>query len=116
MFSFRAPVRPTRARTGSAEVVLFADTFNRYFEPENIEPRVTVLAAAGYRVHVADAADGGSRPLCCGRTFLAVGRVDEARREAERTIAALAPFVDAAFRWSASSRAACSASATRSRR
>ncbi|HXL68820.1 MAG TPA: heterodisulfide reductase-related iron-sulfur binding cluster, partial [Xanthobacteraceae bacterium] len=36
-------------------------------------------------------ADGG-RPLCCGRTFLSVGKVDEARREAERSLAALAPF------------------------
>ena len=34
-----------------------------------------------------------SRPLCCGRTFLSVGEVDEARREAERTLAALAPYV-----------------------
>ena len=41
--------------------------------------------------------DGG-RPLCCGRTFLSVGKVDEARREAERTLAALAPFVAAACR------------------
>jgi Fe-S oxidoreductase len=37
--------------------------------------------------------DGG-RPLCCGRTFLAIGKVDEARREAERVLAALAPFVE----------------------
>ena len=44
-----------------------------------------------------DAGDGG-RPLCCGRTFLSVGKVDEARPEAERTLAALAPFVDAACR------------------
>ena len=34
-----------------------------------------------------------TRPLCCGRTFLSVGMVDEARREAERVLAALAPFV-----------------------
>ena len=33
------------------------------------------------------------RPLCCGRTFLAVGLVEEARREAERCVAALAPLV-----------------------
>ncbi|MDQ2955013.1 MAG: FAD-binding oxidoreductase, partial [Pseudomonadota bacterium] len=30
---------------------------------------------------------------CCGRTFLSVGLVDEARREAKRTLAALAPYV-----------------------
>ncbi|MPZ57821.1 MAG: FAD-binding protein [Rhizobiales bacterium] len=76
------------------EVVLFADTFNRYFERENLDAAVTVLAAAGYRVHLATPIDGSKRPLCCGRTFLSVGKVDEARKEAERTLAALAPFVD----------------------
>jgi Fe-S oxidoreductase len=74
------------------EVVLFADTFNRYFERENIDASLAVLTAAGYRVHFATAADGG-RPLCCGRTFLSVGRVNEAQEEAERTLAALAPYV-----------------------
>jgi Fe-S oxidoreductase len=52
-----------------------------------------VLSRGGYQVHFAKPADGSSRPLCCGRTFLSVGKVDEARREAERTLAALAPFV-----------------------
>ncbi len=42
--------------------------------------REAVLSAAGYRVHL-PAAPGG-RPLCCGRTFLAVGLVEEARHEA----------------------------------
>ena len=105
------------ARRGGAAVVLFADTFNRYFEPENIEAALGVLAAAGYARASADAADGSSRPLCCGRTFLAVGLVEEARREAERCVAALAPFVGARNSASSgSSRAACSASATRFRR
>jgi FAD/FMN-containing dehydrogenase/Fe-S oxidoreductase len=75
------------------DVVLFADTFNRYFERENIDAAVTVLTAAGYQVHFAMPADGG-RPLCCGRTFLSVGKVDEARAEAERTVAALLPYVE----------------------
>jgi FAD/FMN-containing dehydrogenase/Fe-S oxidoreductase len=78
---------------GEREVVLLADTFNRYFERENLDAAVTVLKAAGYTVHVAKPTDGTKRPLCCGRTFLAVGRVDQARREAERVIAAVAPFV-----------------------
>ena len=56
-------------------------------------PRSRCSTAAGYRVHVATPPDGG-RPLCCGRTFLSVGKVDEARREAERTLAALAPYVE----------------------
>jgi Fe-S oxidoreductase len=75
------------------EVVLLADTFNRYFERENLDAAVTVLQAAGYTVHIAKPADGSKRPLCCGRTFLSVGKVDEARREAERVIAAVEPFV-----------------------
>ncbi|OGA32669.1 MAG: lactate dehydrogenase, partial [Betaproteobacteria bacterium RIFCSPLOWO2_12_FULL_64_23] len=66
------------------EVVLLVDTFNNYFEPDNARAALAVLEAAGYRVHLARAADGG-RPLCCGRTFLASGLVDEARAEARRT-------------------------------
>ena len=73
--------------------MLFADTFNRYFERENLDAALAVLTAGGYRVHVAKPVDGSSRPLCCGRTFLSIGKVDEARREAERTLAALEPFV-----------------------
>ena len=63
------------------DVVLFADTFNRYFERENLDAAMSVLVAGGYRVHAALPADGDARPLCCGRTFLSVGLVDEARRE-----------------------------------
>ena len=75
------------------EVVLLVDTFNRYFEPENARAARAVLEAAGYRVATVRAADG-DRPLCCGRTWLASGMVDEARREAERTLTALAPYVE----------------------
>jgi FAD/FMN-containing dehydrogenase/Fe-S oxidoreductase len=78
----------------NGDIVLFVDTFNRYFERENIDAALAVLAAAGYRVTVATPVDG-PRPLCCGRTFLSVGKVDEARREMERTLAALAPFAAA---------------------
>jgi FAD/FMN-containing dehydrogenase/Fe-S oxidoreductase len=72
------------------EVVLFADTFNRYFEPENVRAAIAVLAAGGCQVQIARPNNGG-RPLCCGRTFLAVGNTDAARGEAERTLAALKP-------------------------
>jgi len=78
---------------GTREVLLFADTFNRYFERENLDAAVAVLQAAGYQIHVAKPADGSARPLCCGRTFLSVGLVDEARAEAERVIAAVAAYL-----------------------
>jgi FAD/FMN-containing dehydrogenase/Fe-S oxidoreductase len=90
---FRDPPSPL-GRVDGPEVVLFADTFNRYFERENPEAALSVLIAGGYRVHVARPPDGETRPLCCGRTFLSIGKVDEARREAERTIGVLASFVD----------------------
>jgi FAD/FMN-containing dehydrogenase/Fe-S oxidoreductase len=75
------------------EVVLFADTFNRYFERENLDAALRVLTAGGYHVHAVTPPDGNERPLCCGRTFLSVGQIDEAKREMRRTVAALAPYV-----------------------
>lgn len=75
----------------SAGVVLLADTFNRWFEPENLRAAVRVLAATGVPVHAA--ADDAGRPLCCGRTYLAAGLVDEARAEAKRMVAALLPHI-----------------------
>jgi Fe-S oxidoreductase len=77
--------RDTGAPQG--DVVLFVDTFNRYFEPENARAAMTVLQAAGYRVE----APAG---LCCGRTFLAAGMVDEAKREAQRMLDVLGPDSD----------------------
>jgi FAD/FMN-containing dehydrogenase/Fe-S oxidoreductase len=89
----RAPYRDPSAPTGvrEREVVLFVDTFNRWFEPENARAAERVLTRAGYAVH--GAALPGERPLCCGRSFLSVGLVEEARKEARRLIAALAPFI-----------------------
>ncbi len=75
------------------DVVLWVDTFNTYHEPENARAALKVLRAAGYTVHVPSPPDGG-RPICCGRTFLSAGLVDEARQEATRLIEALAPFAD----------------------
>ncbi|HYJ19520.1 MAG TPA: FAD-linked oxidase C-terminal domain-containing protein, partial [Burkholderiales bacterium] len=76
-----------------SEVVLFIDTFSRHFEPENAQAALTVLQAAGYRVEIATAGNA-ERPLCCGRTFLAAGMVDEAKVEARRMLEALRPYVD----------------------
>src|SRR5271165_1187988 len=76
-----APAQPR------GEVLLLADTFNRYFEPENLRAALRVLAAAGYRARVPVTR---GRPLCCGRTLLAAGMVDKARAEARRTLRRLA--------------------------
>ncbi|WP_316183853.1 MULTISPECIES: FAD-binding and (Fe-S)-binding domain-containing protein [unclassified Bradyrhizobium] len=73
------------------EVVLFGDTFNRVYERENLDAALRVLIAGGYRVYVPKPADGG-RALCCGRTFLSAGLVDEAQSELQRLVETYAPF------------------------
>ncbi|CCD97322.1 putative bifunctional protein (includes D-lactate dehydrogenase (N-term) and Anaerobic glycerol-3-phosphate dehydrogenase subunit C (C-term)) [Bradyrhizobium sp. ORS 375] len=73
------------------EVVLFGDTFNRVYERENLDAALRVLIAGGYRVYVPKPADGG-RALCCGRTFLSAGLVDEAKSELQRLVDTYAPF------------------------
>jgi Fe-S oxidoreductase len=74
-------------------VVLFVDTFNGFFESENAQAAFEVLQAAGYTVHVAAKQRGDGKHLCCGRTYLASGMVDEARLKAGEVLAALEPFV-----------------------
>jgi FAD/FMN-containing dehydrogenase/Fe-S oxidoreductase len=95
--TFLRPGRSLDKVAATADAVLFVDTFTNYFEPENAHAALAVLEAAGYRVVIARAlADDNepARPLCCGRTFLASGLVDEAKREARRVVAALAPHVE----------------------
>jgi len=84
--------RASTASGGTRDIVLFADTFNNAFEPENLAAANHVLAATGHRVHVARAA---GRPPCCGRTYLSAGMIDEARVEALRTLEALLPYLEA---------------------
>ncbi|MGD1881034.1 MAG: FAD-binding and (Fe-S)-binding domain-containing protein [Paracoccaceae bacterium] len=80
------PFSDDEAQDDNPDVLLFADVFNRYFEPENLRAALRVMRGAGLRVAVAQ--DGTGRALDCGRTLLAVGSVDEARQEAERVIQA----------------------------
>ncbi len=92
----RKPFDPATPKAGRSpqrgEVALFADTFNSYFEPDNLNAAVDVLERLGYAVSVVTPADGG-RPVCCGRTFLSAGLVDEARFEARRLLSAIEPYV-----------------------
>ncbi|HEY0396473.1 MAG TPA: FAD-linked oxidase C-terminal domain-containing protein [Candidatus Elarobacter sp.] len=76
----------------NGEVVLFVDTFNRWFEADVARAAERVLRAAGYAPVFARAGSGGARPLCCGRTYLSAGQLGHARTEVRRTIAALFPY------------------------
>jgi Fe-S oxidoreductase len=88
---YRTPP-PAAASPGEAgkDVALFVDCFSRYFEPENARATRRVLEAGRYRV----IEDTSGRPLCCGRTFLSAGLVDEARAELTRLVAALGPLAE----------------------
>ncbi len=89
---FAAPALDATATRG--KVMLFVDTFTHYYTPEVAEAALKVLRAGGYAVEVLQpvASDAEpTRPLCCGRTYLSQGLVDEAKVEARRVMAALAP-------------------------
>lgn len=87
------PFRDAEADDATPDVLLFADAFNRYFEPENLRAAVRVLRAAGLRVSVArDPND--TRPLDCGRATLSVGMIEETRKALNRVITTTRPFLD----------------------
>jgi FAD/FMN-containing dehydrogenase/Fe-S oxidoreductase len=87
---------------GNKGVVLLADTFNAYFENENLQAALKVLKVAGYRVHIPQKNHQSeirqqstcSKEFCCGRTYLAAGMVDKAKETLGELIAHLAPYAE----------------------
>jgi len=76
---------------GDKDVVLLCDTFNKWFEPDNLRSAINVLQAAGYNIHIA--ASQQRKPLCCGRTYMASGMLEQARIEARNMVNTLLPWV-----------------------
>jgi FAD/FMN-containing dehydrogenase/Fe-S oxidoreductase len=70
-------------------VALWVDSFTDHFAPDVADAAVRVLEAAGYRVQVPD------DTACCGLTWITTGQLDRARTILTRTVAMLAPLVDA---------------------
>ena len=83
---FRSRARPTDARTLRGEVVLFDDTFTNYVHPEVGMAATRIIEALGYRVVRIE------RGACCGRPSVSKGLLDDARRLAERNVAALLDY------------------------
>jgi FAD/FMN-containing dehydrogenase/Fe-S oxidoreductase len=87
--TFWSQYRENAIGNATREVVLFADTFNAYFERENLDAAIRVLEAADYNVHIAR---GEKKPLCCGRTHLAAGDTNAAKEKMRELLAVLVPF------------------------
>ncbi len=91
---------------GNKGLVLLADTFNAYFEDENLQAALAVLKAAGYRVHIpqkcldqqkskaSSTSNSCSKEFCCGRTYLVAGMVDKAKASLDELVNHLAPFAE----------------------
>lgn len=85
------PVSAPAIRSNT-RLVLWADTFHRYFEPKVGQDAARVLSAAGYEVELLQAPKG-ERPPCCGRTYLAQGRIEDARFELRRFVSMALPHI-----------------------
>ncbi len=73
-------------------VILFVDTFTRYFDTGVPRAAVDVLRRLGFHPVAPRPLPTRGRPLCCGRTYISAGLLGHARAELQRTIAALAPL------------------------
>jgi Fe-S oxidoreductase len=97
--TLQTPQQPPKAVQGggaATRVLLWVDTFNGHFEPELLDQTMAVLASMGFLVEIAKPGHDQceKQALCCGRTYLASGMLDEAKRHAARTVNALLPAVD----------------------
>jgi FAD/FMN-containing dehydrogenase/Fe-S oxidoreductase len=81
---FQRAAAHRRPRDGTRpRVVLWPDTFTRYFHRDVAEAAWTVLDAAGFAVEVPRG------HVCCGRPLYEFGFLDRARRYLEHTLAVL---------------------------
>jgi len=77
-------------RPGAAgkPVVLWVDSFSDAFEGDHVAALAAVLIDAGYTPRLLE------RTACCGLTWISTGQLDGARRELERAVEVLHPFVE----------------------
>ncbi len=80
------------ANEKSIPVILFVDTFNRYYEPENVRSAIKVLKKAGYFPFI-PTLENSSKVLCCGRTYLTNGLINHAKNEVLRILETYKPYL-----------------------
>jgi Fe-S oxidoreductase len=79
----------TGAPATARPVLLFADTFTRYFSPQIAEAAIRVLEDAGFSVTLT------SPRACCAITWISTGQLGAARRILRRTVDELLPAATA---------------------
>jgi FAD/FMN-containing dehydrogenase/Fe-S oxidoreductase len=67
-------------------VVLYLDTWSRHHYPHMAQAAFEVLCAAGFDVIV-------PKYVCCGRTYISKGMLDDAREAADAVVESLSEFV-----------------------
>ena len=87
-------LRSQKNSVSKPSVVIFADCFNTYFESDNVHAAMEVLKAGNHSFNILSQKDGSQRPLCCGRTFLSMGLVDQAMTEAQRFVASASKYIE----------------------
>ncbi len=75
--------QPSSRAGANGSVMLLADTYTNYYEPEVGQAAVRVLEAFGYRVEV-------PALRCCGRPMISKGMLAQARENAVHNVATLA--------------------------
>ncbi len=91
---FRDNELPSNLNTNekSIPVILFVDTFNRYYEPENVRSAIKVLKKAGYFPFI-PTLENSRKILCCGRTYLTNGLINHAKNEVLNIIETYKPYL-----------------------
>lgn len=72
-------------------VVLWADTFNGYFELDNLRAAIKVLQTSGFTVHLPTK---DQEHYCCGRTYLSAGKLSLAKEKAQELLTLFEFFTD----------------------
>lgn len=76
----------SEARRNHGKVVLLADCFTNFHQPQVGRDAVWLLERAGYQVYLAN--------VCCGRPLFTKGLLAEARELVRTNVARLAPFAE----------------------
>jgi FAD/FMN-containing dehydrogenase/Fe-S oxidoreductase len=85
---FHKAIQYRRTIKSERRVVLFADTYVNFHEPDIGLSALELLESCGYEVIVANVG-------CCQRTKISHGFLRDAKREGAKTVAALKPYLDA---------------------